>query len=94
MTTCTPQRPNQSSVGNRTVLAGGAMQPLPLPYCGSFGITDGIVTAAFAELAEASGTYGMAGGQAIDLANVGRAMTQSALEEIRMKTGAMFEAAR
>ena len=53
----------------------------------------GIVAAAH-ELAEASGAYGMAGRQAIDLANVGKPMTQAALEEMHaLKTGAMFEAA-
>ena len=53
----------------------------------------GIVAAAH-ELADASGAYGMAGGQAIDLANVGKPMSQTALEEMHaLKTGAMFEAA-
>lgn len=46
-----------------------------------------------AELALASGSTGMAGGQAIDLQNVGRAMTRDALEAMhRMKTGALLRA--
>lgn len=43
-------------------------------------------------LAHASGTSGMAGGQAIDLASVGRALTPSAVEDMhRRKTGALIE---
>ena len=45
-------------------------------------------------LATASGAQGMAGGQAIDLANVGKSMTRDDLERMhRMKTGALIEAA-
>jgi geranylgeranyl pyrophosphate synthase len=44
-------------------------------------------------LADASGTTGMAGGQAIDLAAVGRALTQEELEAMhRLKTGALIRA--
>ena len=47
-----------------------------------------------AELAGASGARGMAGGQAIDLANVGRKMDREALEHMhRLKTGALLRAA-
>jgi farnesyl diphosphate synthase len=46
-----------------------------------------------AELALASGSTGMAGGQAIDLQNVGKAMSRDALEAMhRMKTGALLRA--
>ncbi|CAG9186506.1 polyprenyl synthetase family protein [Cupriavidus pinatubonensis] len=46
-----------------------------------------------AELAVASGSVGMAGGQAIDLQNVGKAMSRDALEAMhRMKTGALLRA--
>jgi len=46
-----------------------------------------------AELAKASGSLGMAGGQAIDLQNVGQAMSRDALETMhRMKTGALLRA--
>jgi geranylgeranyl pyrophosphate synthase len=44
-------------------------------------------------LADASGTTGMAGGQAIDLAAVGRALTLEELEAMhRLKTGALIRA--
>ncbi|XXQ68099.1 polyprenyl synthetase family protein [Neisseriaceae bacterium B1] len=45
-------------------------------------------------LARASGSLGMAGGQAIDLANVGKDMTQAELEYMHsLKTGALIRAA-
>ena len=45
-------------------------------------------------LAAASGSQGMAGGQAIDLANVGKPMTQTELEQMHgLKTGALIRAA-
>lgn len=45
-------------------------------------------------LAQAAGSLGMAGGQAIDLANVGKAMNQAALEKMHsLKTGALIRAA-
>ena len=76
------------------MLAGDALQPLAFAVLlGAPASASGIVAASH-QLAEASGAYGMAGGQAIDLANVGQPMTLAALEEMHaMKTGAMFEAA-
>lgn len=45
-------------------------------------------------LAQASGTFGMAGGQAIDLSSVGKALTQAELECMHhLKTGALIQAA-
>lgn len=45
-------------------------------------------------LAKASGSRGMAGGQAIDLANVGKQMVQADLEQMHsLKTGALIRAA-
>lgn len=45
-------------------------------------------------LAQASGSLGMAGGQAIDLSNVGLDLTQAELENMhRLKTGALIVAA-
>ena len=45
-------------------------------------------------LAQASGSMGMAGGQAIDLANVGRDLPQDQLEQMHsLKTGALIRAA-
>ncbi len=76
------------------MLAGDALQPLAFAVLLGAPATATGVVAATHELAEASGAYGMAGGQAIDLANVGLPMTLKALEEMHaMKTGAMFEAA-
>ena len=76
------------------MLAGDALQPLAFAVLLGAPATASGVVAATHELAEASGAYGMAGGQAIDLANVGCPMTLAALEEMHaMKTGAMFEAA-
>jgi farnesyl diphosphate synthase len=44
-------------------------------------------------LAEASGSQGMCGGQAIDLASVGLSLTQTQLEQMhRLKTGALLRA--
>jgi farnesyl diphosphate synthase len=46
------------------------------------------------ELALASGSHGMAGGQAIDLASIGIALDRASLEKMhRMKTGALLRAA-
>jgi farnesyl diphosphate synthase len=45
-------------------------------------------------LAKAAGSTGMAGGQAIDLDSVGKALTQQELEDMhQLKTGAMIQAA-
>lgn len=45
-------------------------------------------------LAKAAGSLGMAGGQAIDLDNVGKAMNQTQLEQMHsLKTGALIRAA-
>ncbi|QEY23867.1 polyprenyl synthetase family protein [Neisseria animalis] len=45
-------------------------------------------------LAKASGSLGMAGGQAIDLANVGKPMNQAELKQMHgLKTGALIRAA-
>ncbi len=44
-------------------------------------------------LAKASGSYGMAGGQAIDLASVGKMLSQHELEAMhQLKTGALIQA--
>jgi farnesyl diphosphate synthase len=76
------------------MLAGDAMQPLAFAVLAEMPAPAEGRIRAVAELAQASGAAGMAGGQAIDLANVGRAMTLEALTEMhRLKTGAMFEAA-
>ncbi|MFN3630683.1 MAG: polyprenyl synthetase family protein, partial [Casimicrobiaceae bacterium] len=76
------------------MLAGDAMQPLAFAVLTAMPASAQGRIQAVAELARASGAAGMAGGQAIDLAHVGRSMTIEALSEMhRLKTGAMFEAA-
>lgn len=86
---------NHVAFGEATaMLAGDAMQPLAFAVLLAAPAAPRALVAATAALAKASGASGMAGGQALDLANVGHAMTRSALEEMHaMKTGAMFEAA-
>jgi farnesyl diphosphate synthase len=62
------------------VLAGGALQAERKVFM-------------FACLARAAGSLGMCGGQAIDLASVGIALSREALEQMhRLKTGALLEA--
>lgn len=89
---------NHVKFGEATaMLAGDALQPLAFQVilnAAAAGASASAVIAASRMLAEASGAFGMAGGQAIDLANVGKPMTQAALEEMHaLKTGAMFKAA-
>lgn len=51
------------------------------------------VRPALAELAKAAGSFGMVGGQAIDLASVGQAISREQLEQMhRRKTGALLKA--
>jgi farnesyl diphosphate synthase len=86
---------NHVKFGQATaMLAGDALQPLAFRVLLDAPASAAGVVAASRMLADASGAFGMAGGQAIDLANVGNAMTQAALEEMHaLKTGAMFKAA-
>jgi geranylgeranyl pyrophosphate synthase len=78
------------------VLAGDALQPLAFELLASDPALD--VEAAcrvkmITVLAQASGSLGMAGGQALDLASVGAPMTISALEDCyRRKTGVLITA--
>jgi len=86
------------------LLAGDALQALAFGVLAkrrsglaSAGVRAGsavAVDAACAELADASGVLGMAGGQAVDLASVGTKLSQDELEAMhRMKTGALIRAA-
>jgi farnesyl diphosphate synthase len=89
---------NHVKFGEATaMLAGDALQPLAFRVildAGAAGASAGGVIKASCMLADASGAFGMAGGQAIDLANVGKPMSQAALEEMHaLKTGAMIKAA-
>ncbi len=74
------------------LLAGDALQSQAFAVLGRARWRD--AGGACALLAEASGAAGMAGGQAIDLAATGSAMTERDLETMhRMKTGALIRAA-
>lgn len=74
------------------LLAGDALQTLAFAVLGGSALRD--AGRACATLAEASGAAGMAGGQAIDLEAVGRALTLRELEAMhRLKTGALIHAA-
>ncbi len=76
------------------MLVGDALQALAfetLAGCVDEGVDARTTASMIAELARASGSLGMAGGQAIDLASVGVALDASALEDMhRRKTGALL----
>lgn len=74
------------------LLAGDALQSLAFEVLAAPASAQAAAMAY--ELARASGSAGMAGGQAIDLANVGRRLERSALEHMhRLKTGALLRCA-
>ena len=77
------------------LLAGDALQTLAFealtPLDGS--VTPAVQARLCALLARASGRVGMAGGQAIDLASVGMALTEDSLRHMhQLKTGALLQA--
>jgi geranylgeranyl pyrophosphate synthase len=77
------------------VLAGDALQALAFEVLATqtSSLTDAARVRLLQTLASSIGTRGMAGGQAIDLDHVGKAMTQSAIELMhRRKTGALIQA--
>jgi farnesyl diphosphate synthase len=74
------------------LLAGDALQAHAFAVLGDARLRDGAVACTL--LAQAAGAPGMAGGQAIDLAHVGKAMALPDLEHMhRLKTGALIRAA-
>jgi farnesyl diphosphate synthase len=77
------------------LLVGDALQTQAFVALTDEAALDGRAQAALVrELAFASGSLGMAGGQAIDLASVGLALTRPQLETMhRLKTGALLRAA-
>jgi geranylgeranyl pyrophosphate synthase len=79
------------------LLVGDALQSLAFEILATdtgLGVSAGQRLHMLAVLAQASGSRGMAGGQAIDLAVVGQALTEPALEDMhRRKTGALIRAA-
>src|SRR5580658_1348213 len=78
------------------ILAGDALQVLAFSLLSrdrTAGVTGDARLKMIQILADASGTAGMAGGQAIDLAAVGRALSLQELEAMhRLKTGALIRA--
>ncbi len=74
------------------LLAGDALQAHAFAVLARAGFAD--AGAACELLAEAAGAAGMAGGQAVDLASVGKTLSVPELESMhRMKTGALIRAA-
>jgi len=78
----------------QAMLAGDAMQALAFEVLTpERGVDPALQARLVGLLARAAGQAGMAGGQAIDLASVGRALDEAALRDMhRRKTGALLEA--
>jgi farnesyl diphosphate synthase len=75
------------------MLAGDALQPLAFEILAQMPIAPALVVQAVEILARASGSWGMAGGQAIDCDSVGATLTREQLQTMHvMKTGAMLQA--
>ena len=75
------------------MLTGDALQAEAFRILANAPVAPETCVALVRELAQASGTVGMCGGQAIDLAAVGRSMNAAELETMhRMKTGALLRA--
>ncbi|MDP2368342.1 polyprenyl synthetase family protein [Rhodoferax sp.] len=76
------------------MLAGDAMQALAFEVLTpDSGIAPALQAKLTALLARAAGHAGMAGGQAIDLASIGRTLDEAALRDMhRRKTGALLQA--
>ena len=77
------------------LLVGDALQSLAFQLLAEHPFADAAMRVTLvAELARASGSRGMAGGQAIDLASVGQSLTLAELEFMHIhKTGALIRAA-
>jgi farnesyl diphosphate synthase len=78
----------------QALLVGDALQALAFELLTpEAGVDPEMACALCRLLARASGAHGMAGGQAVDLASVGLALDQLALEQMhRLKTGALLQA--
>ena len=75
------------------LLAGDALQPLAFDFLAQMPIPSQRIVIATQSLAQASGSLGMAGGQAIDLDSVGMSLSQEALQHMhQLKTGALLTA--
>lgn len=78
----------------QALLVGDALQALAFELLSpEAGVDPAMACSLCRLLARASGAHGMAGGQAVDLASVGLALDQPALEQMhRLKTGALLQA--
>jgi len=78
----------------QAMLAGDAMQALAFEVLTpESGVAPALQARLAGLLARAAGHVGMAGGQAIDLASIGKPLTESALRDMhRRKTGALLQA--
>ncbi len=75
------------------LLAGDALQPLAFDLLAQMPLVPEAVVRATRVLAQAAGSLGMAGGQAIDLASVGKTLSQQELQQMHLlKTGALLAA--
>lgn len=75
------------------LLAGDALQTLAFDVLAHMPIAPALTVQAVQVLAGASGSRGMAGGQAVDLFSVGKVLSLDALEGMhRLKTGALLRA--
>lgn len=79
----------------QALLVGDALQALAFELLApdNGDVPDALAAQWCRQLAQAAGAMGMAGGQAVDLASVGVALDQAALEAMhRLKTGALLRA--
>jgi len=75
------------------ILAGDALQSLAFETLGRSNASDSRKVRMVSALANASGSHGMAGGQAIDLVSTGESLTVVELENLHiLKTGALIRA--
>ena len=76
------------------LLVGDALQTMAFQLIAQSALNDAQKVQVIASLSMAGGMAGMAGGQAIDLASVGKQLTQNELELMhRLKTGALLRTA-
>lgn len=75
------------------MLAGDALQPLAFQALASMPVAPALTVQAVQVLAQAAGSLGMVGGQAIDCDSVGLDLTADQLRQMHsMKTGALLQA--
>ncbi len=76
------------------LLVGDALQTMAFQLIAQSALSDAQKVQVFTSLSVAGGMAGMAGGQAIDLASVGKQLKQNELEQMhRLKTGALLRTA-